>query len=504
MDTGILAILLEYFSYFHTTHKKHRIIAMKFLPAILVFLLVACTHQTSKPNKDKNYYKILFQEQMVGRLTLETSYQQDQVITREKLELKTSFRGMKAITSQIVETHIETPNGEAVGYLRQHQTPNAEREYSGSIKNGYWYWQKKQASATENLTIKAPSDFLLHQGLSNKMKPLLRINQNFSYHAWNDKTRQFEKVNLQVISYNEKDISWKILQTYPNLPRKKSKEYWVDKNFKLLTSQFTYKNFSLSLTNCTGNCETQTLTPIRPLDHQMLASPYRITEASLQGHIRYQLKVTDDISIPSTSEQKAKKQPNGSWQLDVCANCAPLPDQDPNSLQNYLTNNSWLNTTDLKLISAVNRKIKPGMTEDEKMQTLTQLTRSRLSGDLQFQGYANASQAYQSRKGDCTEYALLLASFGRIAGIPTRVVMGLSYSREYFHGKRDMYAPHAWVQAWVNGSWKSYDAGLEAFDAGHLALKISQGDQSDFSEMIKSLEGISILSSQHVVKRSTH
>ena len=143
---------------------------IRLLAATLIFLMMACAHQTSETIQDKKIYRILLQEQLVGRLTLETSFQPNQVITKESLELKTAFRGMKAITSRILETHVETPEGKVLSYLRQHQTPNAEREYFGEMKNGYWHWQKKQGGHFEHLRVKAPEDFLLHHGLTNKMK----------------------------------------------------------------------------------------------------------------------------------------------------------------------------------------------------------------------------------------------------------------------------------------------------------------------------------------------
>ena len=66
---------------------------------------------------------------------------------------------------------------------------------------------------------------------------------------------------------------------------------------------------------------------------------------------------------------------------------------------------------------------------------------------------------------------------GRAVGIPTRVVSGLAYAPESFEQK-DIFVPHAWMQAFVGGRWQSFDAALGRFDSGHIALAITDNDPS--------------------------
>lgn len=473
---------------------------MKFfaLPIIL-FLITACsTPYQPTPITKKLHYKILFQDKMVGRLIHEESITDDLIRNTEILELKTQFRGMDSITSQIIETHEESLEGEMLRYRKHYTTPNAERQFLGEVVNNQWRWQITQGEQQKVIDVDLPADFFLHHALQKQMKIQLRKNKSFTYSGWNENLHLFEKIRLDIIESNPKQNRWKISQSYPHA-KQASRTYWVNKDFQLLESRIRYGDYLLSVLPCDENCQTTSLTAIRPLDHQMLPSPYRITHDALQGHIRYQLSTESPILVPATTEQKVKPIPNG-WQIDVCANCV-FPDTEATAdISLFLQDNIWLDIHNESLIKAVNRAVNDKMSTDEKMKKLVKITRDRLN-DLQFQGYATASQAYKSGRGDCTEYALLLASFGRIAKIPTRVLLGLSYSRESFHGKRDMYAPHAWVQAWVDGQWKSYDAGMEYFDAGHIALKISDGDKQDFGEMVKQLEGLKIISSQQVIKR---
>jgi hypothetical protein len=90
-------------------------------------------------------------------------------------------------------------------------------------------------------------------------------------------------------------------------------------------------------------------------------------------------------------------------------------------------------------------------------------------------GYASALEVAKNPQGDCTEHAVLLAALGRANGIPTRVVDGLVYVDRYA-GAEHVFVPHAWAQAYVDGGWRSFDAALHGFDAGHIALSTGDGD----------------------------
>jgi hypothetical protein len=65
-----------------------------------------------------------------------------------------------------------------------------------------------------------------------------------------------------------------------------------------------------------------------------------------------------------------------------------------------------------------------------------------------------------------------LATLGRAAGIPTRVAIGRVYAR-HFEGRRHVFVPHAWVQAWTGSGWQSFDAAIGSFDSTHLAFAVS-------------------------------
>lgn len=106
--------------------------------------------------------------------------------------------------------------------------------------------------------------------------------------------------------------------------------------------------------------------------------------------------------------------------------------------------------------------------------------------------FASASETVRSREGDCTEHAVLLAALLRAEGIPSRVVTGLVYCRE-FAGERDVFGWHMWTQALVDGRWIDLDATLPdsiRHHAGHIATGWSALEQGAFDPEWASLIGL--------------
>ncbi|HVZ94900.1 MAG TPA: transglutaminase-like domain-containing protein, partial [Phycisphaerales bacterium] len=119
-------------------------------------------------------------------------------------------------------------------------------------------------------------------------------------------------------------------------------------------------------------------------------------------------------------------------------------------------------------------------------------------------GMAGADEVCRTKKGDCTEFAVLLAAMLRAADIPSRVVCGVVYCDE-FAGKKDVFGPHMWTQALVDHMgvkvWVDVDAaigpGERAFDGGHIAFSTSALSDdvpatASFSELLPFLGKVTV------------
>jgi transglutaminase-like putative cysteine protease len=75
-------------------------------------------------------------------------------------------------------------------------------------------------------------------------------------------------------------------------------------------------------------------------------------------------------------------------------------------------------------------------------------------------------QVLQKRSGRCADYAVLFASMARAAGIPTRIVVGVLYTKGIWVG-------HMWNEVWLAGEWIGVDPTGGELVSGPLHLKLS-------------------------------
>jgi hypothetical protein len=225
---------------------------------------------------------------------------------------------------------------------------------------------------------------------------------------------------------------------------------------------------------------------------QAVASPYTITKSLLQRTIRYRLahKNGEALVLPSTGEQRIlparTKRLRSETVIEICQTCGDESRPSAAELQAALMPNSWTDSSDSGIVAfAQNARVNPlpayrdFFADDPE---LIERRMNRLSAEVTFHFTdttknvpQNASEALRSKRGDCSEMALLLAAAAKTRNIPARVVIGLAYSPN-FKGKKQVFAPHVWMQAWNGQRWQSFDAALYEFNSTHIALAITNGD----------------------------
>jgi transglutaminase-like putative cysteine protease len=217
--------------------------------------------------------------------------------------------------------------------------------------------------------------------------------------------------------------------------------------------------------------------PYSVLRNAVVRSPFRIGEAALRGHIRYRFGFRDGLAfeLPQTAEQRVTAGAANEAIVDICAACGPGLGDDEAARAAALRPTRWLQSDHPRLRAMAAPFADMTGSGAQKMERLAARTR-QLMPRIEFGGHYSALDTLVRRAGDCTEAAVLLAALGRAARIPTRVVSGLVYSRDNYHGVGNVFTPHSWVLAYVDGEWRSFDAALDSFDATHIALVIGDGD----------------------------
>jgi hypothetical protein len=216
--------------------------------------------------------------------------------------------------------------------------------------------------------------------------------------------------------------------------------------------------------------------PYQPMQNAMMRAPYRVTNESIFGHIRYRFSYRDGVEfpLPQTGEQRVRTE-GGQVVVDICPACGPGLPSDAASLADARRPTAWLQSDNRRLLEIAMPVARMQLSDTRKMELL--LSRAvPLIPRVDYSGHFSALEAIRRRAGDCTEAAVVLAALGRAAGIPTRVVSGLAYSRVPILGAANAFMPHSWVVAYVDGQWKSFDLAMERFDSTHIVLTVGDGD----------------------------
>lgn len=153
---------------------------------------------------------------------------------------------------------------------------------------------------------------------------------------------------------------------------------------------------------------------------------------------------------------------------------APTPDAK------FTAANSVLQSDDAKII-AMAREGRGGATRPSDVAiALERYVHQAVTKKDFSQAFATAAEVAESREGDCTEHAVLLAALLRACEIPSRVAIGLVYVES-----AGGFGYHMWTEAYLEGQWIPLDAimGRGGISAAYLKLTDS------------SLEGASAYSS---------
>lgn len=232
----------------------------------------------------------------------------------------------------------------------------------------------------------------------------------------------------------------------------------------------------------------------------LVASPYKISERARAGTIRYTVEHANAAwNWPETGEQHVETRGDRTT-LTICGDCGREAAPSADELKRHLAPNAWVDGDD-RAIRAFARKA-TGRTVEARMSALVLAVQKHMNGAIDYRHYATATEAFASREGDCTEFAVLLAAAARVRGIPARIVAGLAYDSRFL-GRPHAFGPHMWVQVWTGERWRSYDAALGRFDAGHVALRLGDGSPQDTYGVTRLISRLRIVDAAGVLPAQT-
>lgn len=383
----------------------------------------------------------------------------------------------------------ETPAGRPLSFAVRYRASSQETLTQGSVLAD----RTMQITETVNgvvrpmRTLKLAADALFPNAQLNRLRASgLKTGSTLTFVAFDPSVMLSFPVQTKVLSRQQMDtfegsktlLKVEQIMHLPNTDVPSSA--LVDADFNLYTVDTAIGGLNMRLAASTRALALAPNEVSNFFVEQFAKAPRALSAKEEAGTLRYRmsLKTKTATLAPQTDEQRVSVSASG-FEVVICARCGSSAalEKAPMTLAAARKPTAWLQSDDQQIKQAALLQTRGKIGALAQMQALEAFVGVHISDSNLTTAYASAKEAFISKTGDCTEHALLLAAMGRAVGIPTRVVGGLAYAPTYL-GRRDIFVPHAWMQAFIGDHWQSFDAALGRFDSGHIALAVTDGDPS--------------------------
>lgn len=198
----------------------------------------------------------------------------------------------------------------------------------------------------------------------------------------------------------------------------------------------------------------------RPLHrpHERRARRYRVTLRDGDPAVEFRPAAYQQVQSidPHTAEISV-------WPLEPAEPAGEEPPVEADRLPN-----AWIQSDDPRIIELA-RAGRGAETDPWRTCLALEAFVHRTIHEVNFsQAFATAAEVAESRQGDCTEHAVLLAALARASGIPARVAIGLVYVERY-----QGFGFHMWTEVNLRDRWLPLDATLGRGGIGGAHLKLA-------------------------------
>jgi transglutaminase-like putative cysteine protease len=414
---------------------------------------------------------------------------------------ETARIGVRALNAREWRTYeqrsSERADGTPLSLMRRVSSGPSTLQASARIADGAIEIQRREGQQSRRTTLAAPPDLLVDAGLQRRIASQPRDTPwSFAYSELDLATAQIIPVRLSSSGIAVADRLELLREAGHGDAVSRRRLYWSISQQRLLPS-WELAGAQFYSRACEADCASDDTQYYDLLAGLAVASPYHVPASVRRRTLRYVFESSDGAApeLPVTSEQSVVTRGTRSI-VTICADCGSETAPDEAALARYRAANAWVQS-DHPSLRSLARSARANGTIDARMHKLVRFVQAYMIGDRQSLGYASALQAAETRGGDCTEFAVLLAALARVHQIPTRVVGGLLYSSR-FTGRQDVFSPHAWVQVWNGKRWVSFDAGVGDFDSTHVVLAIGDGSVGDYADVLRRIRALRITAAAQI------
>lgn len=448
---------------------------------LIAVLCVLTAGVRAEPPREQ-WFTALLDGRKIGQLEASRTVDGDSVRSMQQLSLTLERAGSQVVMESRSEA-VERRDGTPLSFAGGSRLSGNTSRIAGTLSGDRLQVTVHDGHREETRDLVWPTGALLPEGLRLAgLSAGLTAGTRYTAQAFQDMTLDAVDVVTVVGARETVDLPGgpreltRLDQTlrFPGAPI--TTQAWVDEDLTAWKLVMPVFGTELTLLACDRACATAPNQGSDVFARLLMASPRPLGGEELAGSLRYTLKPrsggADALALPQTSEQRVRRQA-GQVEVEVSREAVAAANDAPSAADTAATD--WLQSTAPDIVALARRGAGDAADAAARMQALETFVRGFIVTKNLDVGYASALDVARDPRGDCTEHAVLLAALARALNIPARVVTGLAYAPG-FAGSRDAFVPHAWVQAWTGDRWRSYDAALNGFDAGHLALSIGDGD----------------------------
>ncbi|MEM6937751.1 MAG: transglutaminase-like domain-containing protein [Pseudomonadota bacterium] len=462
----------------------------------------------SAEEEDAQWMAVFLDGQRAGHVKNVRRVENGQVETSEEFLLRIN-RGGVTIEVLSEEGYLETTEGEPLGFYASQQISGAQMTIQGEIKDGRAFVTTVSAGSVQDQEFDWPEDAAMAErarleGLAKGFEPgtyyeqTLFVPSSLQFVPATTRVEDNERVDLLG---TEQDLV-RVVETVTLGATPTVMTGWVTSDYEIKKARMSMMGLTFEAIACPESCATGDVEPADIFVQALVEVPERLSWKDRETPITFEFRATDPeqpLTFAESDEQALEKRDN-LYRVTVTPLSLPTPPAaspaeggDSNEMSDFRGATRWLQIDAPEIHELVRQARLDAQTPADLMQRMEQFVRDYVFDKNLSVGYATALEVARNRSGDCTEHALLLAAMGRAAGIPTRVATGLAYVEDWL-GTQNVFVPHAWTQAWLDGRWVSFDAALGKFDAGHIALAYGDGDPAGFYDGITTLRNLEVVS----------
>ncbi|MEO6688761.1 MAG: transglutaminase-like domain-containing protein [Dokdonella sp.] len=432
------------------------------------------------PAQDQ-WFTVLLDGRKIGSFESRRDVHGGKVVTLQKLDMVLDRAGSHVALSN-AETSTESADGMPLAFRSVSRLSGSETSIDGNVHDGTADIVTHTGGDQQKRSMAWPAGALLPEGVRlAAMRAGLEAGTR--YHVLSFQPSSLDAAEITSVVGAKETVNLPggrmslspIEQTIAFAGSPLQSRAWVDAEQTIYKLTMPILGVELTLLACNRACATAPNQGSDVFARTLMASPRPLQATELAGAMRYTLKARDHgaaLNLPQTDEQRVVRD-GDAWVVTV-QHATASRDQVQPSADEFLPND-WLQSKAPEVVRLAERAIGDVKVPRERMQRIETFVRGYIRNKSLDVGYASALEVARKPEGDCTEHAVLVAALGRASGIATRVVDGLAYAPG-FAGKDQVFVPHAWAQAFVDGRWQSFDAALAGFDAGHIALAVGDGD----------------------------